>query len=163
MTAIAVFNKSPAPTQLNAAIVAGPLSTAMTAAKSYDGTEAVGTSMQKVFTAGAAGSQLPKLKLRFGSTAGAQAIGTTNASVARIWLNNGGVNTVATNNILFDEVKIPASLMSQTDKPSQSIADYDFGLLALPSGWNVYVGIATAIGGTACAVIPSMVGGGDYA
>jgi len=162
MAAIAVFNKAPQPTQVNASLVPGPLSTAMTAAKSYDGTEAVGTSMQKVFTAGNAASQLPKLRLRFGSTAGAQASGTTNATVARIWLNNGGANTTATNNILIGEVTIAATAMSQTAGVVQP-SDFDFGLLTIPSGWNVYVGLATAVGGTACALIPSMVGGGDYA
>lgn len=162
MAAIAVFNKAPQPTQLNASLVPGPLSTAMTAAKSYDGTEAEGTAMRKVFTAGAAGAQLPKLKLRFGSTAGAQASGTTNATVARIWLNNGGLNTVATNNVLIGEVTIAATPMSQTAGITQP-SDFDFGLLSVPAGWNVYVGLATAIGGTACALIPSMVGGGDYA
>lgn len=161
MTAIAVFNKAPQPTQINAGLIPGPLSTAMTAAKSYDGTEAVGTSMQKVFTAGNAGAQLPKLKLRFGSTAGAQASGTTNATVARIWLNNGNANTTATNNILVGEVTIAATAMSQTAGVTQP-SDYDFGLLAVPAGWNVYVGLATAVGGTNCAIIPSMVGGGDY-
>lgn len=162
MTAIAVFNKAPQPTQLNAALVPGPLSTAMAAAKSYDGTEAVGTAMQLVFTAGSAGAQLPKLKLRFGSTAGAQATGTTNATVARIWLNNGSANTTATNNILLGEVTCPATAMSQTAEITQP-TDFDFGLLSVPAGWRVYVGLATAVGGTACALIPSMVGGGDYA
>jgi len=162
MTAISAFNQAPSPTQVNAAIVPGPLSTAMTAAKSYDGTEAVGTAMQKVFTSGSSASQLPKLKLRFGSTAGAQASGTTNATVARIWLNNGSVNTTATNNILIGEINVPATAMSQTASVTQP-TDYDFGLLTIPAGWNVYVGLATAIGGTNCALIPSMVGGGDFA
>ena len=162
MAAVTVLNKVAQPSQLNAAIIPGPLSSALTAAKSYDGTEAVGTSMQKVFVAGTAGAQLPKLKLRFGAVAGTQASGTTNASVARIWLNNGGVNTTATNNILIGEVSLPATAMSQTASVAQP-SDFDFGLLTVPNGWCVYVGIATAIGGTNCAVIPSMVGGGDYA
>jgi len=162
MAAITIFDSAPNPTQINASLVPGPLSTAMTAAKSYDGTEAAGTAMQKVFTAGAAGSQLPKLKLRFGSTAGAQATGTTNATVARIWLNNGSVNTTATNNILIGEINVPATAMSQTASITQP-NDFDFGLLTVPNGWSVYVGLATAVGGTACALIPSMVGGGDFA
>ena len=162
MAAITVFNGAPAPTQLNAAVVPGPLSTTMTATKSYDGTESTATAIQKVFTCATAGSQLPKLKLRFGSTAGAQAVGTTNATVARIWLNNGSVNTTSTNNILIGEITVAATLMTQTASVSQP-TDFDFGLLTLPAGWTVWVGLATAIGGTACALIPSMVGGGDYA
>lgn len=162
MTAITIFDSIPQPTQLNAAIAAAPLSTAMTAAKSYDGTEATGTAMRLVFTAASVGSQLPKLKLRFGSTAGAQATGTTNATVARIWLNNGGANTTATNNILVGEIAVAATLMTQAAAVTQP-TDFDFGLLSVPAGWNVYVGLATAVGGTACALIPSMVGGGDFA
>jgi len=162
MAAIAVFNNAPSPTQLNASTVAEPLSAAMTATKSYDGTETVGTSMRLVYTAGSAGGQLPKLKLRFGSTAGAQATGTTSATVARIWLNNGSANTTATNNILIGEITVAATAMSQTASITQP-TDFDFGLLSVPAGWRVYVGLATAVGGTACALIPSMVGGGDYA
>lgn len=162
MTAITVLDSIPQPTQLNASLVPGPLSTAMTASKSYDGTETVGTAMQLVFIANSAGSQLPKLKLRFGSTAGAQASGTTNATVARIWLNNGSANTTATNNILIGEIKCDATPMSQTSSVTQP-TDFDFGLLSIPNGWRVYVGLATAVGGTNCALIPSMVGGGDYA
>ena len=162
MAAVSVFNSAPSPTQINASIVVAPLSTAMTATKSYDGTEAVGTAMRLVYTARSTGGQLPKLKLRFGSTAGAQAVGTTTATVARIWLNNGSVNTTATNNVLIGEVSIAATLMTQTASVSQP-SDFDFGLLTVRAGWQVYVGLATAVGGTACAIIPSMVGGGDFA
>ncbi len=162
MAAITILNQAPSPSQINAATVPGPLSTAMTAAKSYDGTEAVGTSMQLVYTAGTAGGQLPKLKLRFGSTAGAQATGTTSATVARIWLNNGSANTTSTNNILIGEISVAATAMSQTASITQP-TDFDFGLLTVPAGWRVYVGLATAVGGTACALIPSMIGGGDFA
>lgn len=162
MTAVTVFNSAPSPTQLNAAIVAAPLSAAMTATKSYDGTEAVGTAMRLVYTAPSTGGQLPKLKLRFSSTAGAQAVGTTTATVARIWLNNGSVNTTATNNILIGEITCAATAMSQVAAITQP-SDFDFGLLSVPAGWQVYVGLATAVGGTACALMPSMVGGGDFA
>jgi hypothetical protein len=161
MTAITLFDTTPAPTQINAALAPVKLSTAMGVTKNRDGTEAVGTAMGLVYTVGTAGGQLPKLKTRFGSTAGAQATGTTTASVMRIWANNGSVNTTATNNYLLGEVSIPATLMKETDAVVQP-SDFDFGLLSLPAGYKIYAGLATAIGGTACALDVSMLGGGDF-
>ena len=163
MTAITVFNNSPAPSQINTPQPVVLLSTAMTLAKNRDGSEAVGTSMGLVYVVGTAGGQLPKLKVRFGSTAGAQATGTTNATVVRIWANNGvGVNTTPANNILLGEVTCAATLMTETVAIVQP-TDFDFGLLALPAGYKIYAGLATAIGGTNCALAVSMPGGGDYA
>lgn len=162
MTAVTVTNTYIAPTQINAALAVVLLSTAMTATKNRDGTEAVGTSMGLVYTVGSAGGQLPKLRARFGSTAGAQAVGTTTATVLRIWANNGSVNTTATNNYLLGEISIAATLMSETAAVSQP-SDFDFGLLSLPSGYRIYSGLATAIGGTACALAVNMLGGGDFA
>lgn len=136
------------------------LSTAMTSTKNYDGTDTAGTALGLVYTAGANGSQLPPLRLRYGSTNGAAASGTTSATVARIFLNNGSANTTATNNIFLDEVTIPATTMTQTTALAQPI-DYDFENMVIPGGWKVYVGLATAVGGTNCAIIASMPGGGD--
>jgi len=33
--------------------------------------------------------------------------------------------------------------------------------MVIPGGWKVYIGLATAVGGTNCAIIASMPGGGD--
>lgn len=163
MTAITVFNNGPVPTQINGGQPVVLLTTAMTLAKNRDGSEAVGTSMGLVHVVGTAGGQLPKLRCRFGSTAGAQATGTTNASVVRIWANNGtGVNTTPANNWLLGEVPIPATLMSEVAKVTQP-EDFDFGLLSLPAGFKIYAGLATAIGGTNCALAVNMLGGGDFA
>jgi len=162
MAAITVFDSIPQPTQLNATLPVVLLSTALTNTKNRDGTEAVGTSMGLVFTCGSAGSQLPKLKIRFGSTAGATASGTTAATVVRIWANNGSTNTTATNNILLGEVSVAATAMSEVASVTQP-TDFDFGLLSLPATYRIYVGLATAIGGTNCALACSMPGGGDYA
>ena len=160
--AITVFNSAPSPSQINAGTVGSLLSAAMTATKSYDGTEAVGTAMGLIYTVGAAGGQLPKLKVRFGSTAGAQATGTTAATVLRIWINNSGVNTTSTNNVLIGEITCAATAMSQVAAITQP-SDFDFGLLSLPAGYRIYAGLATAVGGTACALAVSMLGGGDFA
>ena len=160
--AITVFNSAPAPSQINAAVPVGLLSTGMTVGKNRDGTEAVGTSMVLAYTVGSAGGQLPKLKIRFGSTAGSQATGTTTATVVRIWANNGSANTTATNNYLIGEVSVAATAMSEVAAVTQP-TDFDFGLLSLPAGFKIYAGLATAVGGTACALAVSMLGGGDFA
>lgn len=163
MAAITVFNNAPSPTQLNAgAALNALLSTAMTNTKNYDGTEAVGTAMALIFTAGSAGSQLPKLRVRYASTNGAAASGTTTATVVRIWANNGSVNTTATNNIFLGEVNVPVVTMSQVASVTQP-TDFDFSLLSVPAGYRIYAGLATAIGGTNCALAVNMLGGGDYA
>lgn len=148
------------PQTINTHIVSGILATAMTSTKAYDGTEATGTgSMVLLYTAGANGSQLPKLRIKVGSSAGATASGTTNATVVRVWFNNGSVNTTSTNNGLYDEVAIPATVITAVAATTQYTLD--FGNLMLPAGWRVYAGLATAIGGTNCALIVSMPGGGD--
>ena len=160
---IAVFNSTPTPSQINAALPAVKLTTAMTLTKNRDGTEIVGTSMGQVYTVGTAGGQLPKLRVRFGSAAGAQATGTTAANVVRIWANNGtGPNTTATNNYLIGEVDVPATVMKETGSVVQPL-DFDFGLLSLPAGFKIFAGLATAIGGTNCALDVNMLGGGDFA
>ena len=163
MAAITVLDSAPSPTQINAgAALNALLSTAMTNTKYYDGTEAAGTAMALIYTAGTAGSQLPKLRVRYASTNGATASGTTTATVVRIWANNGSANTTATNNIFLGEVSVPAVTMSQVAALAQP-TDYDFGLLTIPAGYRIYAGLATAINGTNCALAVNMLGGGDFA
>ena len=72
------------------------LSTAMTNTKAFDGTEAVGTAMALVFTAGANGSRLDQVKGKYTSTNGATVSGTSAATLLRFWLNNGSANTSPT-------------------------------------------------------------------
>lgn len=164
MAAITVFNQAPSPTQINAGAANNALlSTAMTNTKNYDGTEAVGTAMALVFTAGTGGAQLPKLRVRYASTNGAAASGTTAATVVRFWANNGIANTTATNNIFLGEMAVPSATMSQTALSYGTELNYDFGLLTVPAGYRIYAGLATAIGGTNCALAVNMLGGGDFA
>lgn len=148
------------PQNPNAPIPNVLISTAMTTAKGYDGTDAAGTALAAVYTVGANGGQLPKMRIKYGGTAGAAGSGTTTATVLRIFFNNGSANTTAANNILFDEVTIPAQAMSVVAGTPQ--LTYDFGNLVLPAGWKVYAGLATALGGTTCALAVSMPGGGDF-
>ena len=64
------------------------------------------------------------------------------ASVARIYLNNGAVNTTATNNVFFGEVALPAT----TANAAGATIDIDYPLnFALPAGFKIYFGLGTAV------------------
>ena len=107
VTSTPIFPQTPNTGALNAI-----LSTAMTNTKAFDGTEATGTAMALVFTAGADGSRIDQIVCRLASTNGATASGTSNATVVRFWINNNSVNTTATNNIFLGEVAIPATAVT---------------------------------------------------
>jgi hypothetical protein len=101
-----------------------------------------------VFAADATnGSFLQKLKIR--------PKGTNVASVMRVFLNNGGVSTTATNNTLFDEISLPAT----TNTEVAALAGFEYPVnLALPAGYRVHVTLGTAVaGGYAVTGV-----GGDY-
>jgi len=69
-------------------------------------------------------------------------IGTNVASVARVWINNGGVTTVANNNTLFTEVALPAITLNE------AIGQVDIPIsmkLFLPQSYNVYVTLGTTV------------------
>lgn len=136
------------------------LTTAMTNTKAFDGTEATGTAMALVYTAGSSGSRVDKLNIRYQSTAGATASGTTSATLVRIWINNGSVNTTASNNILLAEVAVPAQAVTALGTsvlPVFTVTD----IPTLPAGYKLYAGLTVAVGGTNCAVGVSAAGG-DY-
>ena len=64
----------------------------------------------------------------------------TNATVCRIWLNNGSVTTTATNNTLWDEITLPATTVSEVNAQ----ANYELPLnFALPPGDRIYVTVGT--------------------
>ena len=87
-----------------------------------------------VHTAGANGSAIDRLRFK--------AIGTNVATVARIFINNGSTNATATNNNFFGEYSLPATTASNT----VGTADIDYPMgIRLPSGWKVYVGVATTV------------------
>ncbi len=69
-------------------------------------------------------------------------LGTNSAAtVARVWINNGGVNTTAANNTLFDEITLPSTTAIQT----AAQANYELPLnFALPSTDRIYVTLGTA-------------------
>ena len=65
----------------------------------------------------------------------------SNATVARIWVNNGATTATGTNNTLFDEITLPTTTVSQV----AGQANYELPLnFALPAGYRIYVTLGTA-------------------
>lgn len=85
-------------------------------------------------TAGANGEYVRDLRFR--------SLGTNVQTVARIFINNGGDNAVAANNILFDEITLPAT----TAAANAAIAPYVLPLnLGLPAGYRILVTLGTTV------------------
>ena len=101
-------------------------------------TDLTSGTIYEIFTAsGADDSWLRYIKFR--------TLGTNIATVARIWINNGGTTTNASNNVLFTEVTLPASTLSQNFAQVDITAALNIGI---PSGYKVFVtlGINVAAG-----------------
>jgi hypothetical protein len=156
VTATPIFTQAPNAGALNAI-----LSTAMTNTKAFDGTEATGTAMALVFTAGADGSRIDQVVCRLASTNGATASGTSAATLVRFWINNGSANTTAGNNIFLGEVAIPATAV--TALGTSALTTYSLTLpvngLNLPATYRIYAGTTVAAGGTNIAIAVSAFGG----
>jgi hypothetical protein len=116
------------------------VSTAMTNTKAMDGTEAVGTSMVLAFTAGANGSRIDSIIVRYTATNGSTATGTSAASVIRLWVNNGAANTTATTQPQVFQLPVDG--------------------YSLPASYRIYAGNTVAAGGVLAFQIS--VTGGDY-
>jgi hypothetical protein len=86
------------------------------------------------FTAGANGGYIQRIKFR--------TLGTNlAATVARIWINNGGVTGTSTNNTLWDEITLPTTTNSEV----AAQANYELPLnFALPPTYRIYVTLGTA-------------------
>jgi len=139
------------------------LSTAMTNTKAFDGTEAAGTAMVLVFTAGANGARIDQVTCRFASTNGATASGTSAASLIRFWINNGAVNTTASNNIFIGEVAMAATAVTAlgTSALTVNYLTLPTGGLNIPATYRIYAGSTVAAGGTNIAFAVNAIGG-DY-
>lgn len=101
------------------------------AANDYTG---AGANNSLVFTAGANGSYVERLRFKAG--------GTNVASVMRIFINNGSANTSATNNVFYGEVSLPATTAIATAATVE--IDYPMGFV-LPASFRIYVGLGTAV------------------
>ena len=99
------------------------------------------------FTASSNGGYIQRIRFR--------ALGTNVATVARVFINNGGVTGTTANNILWDEISLPATTLSETS----ALPTYELPLnIALPAGYKLFVTLGTAVAaGFAITVI-----GGKY-
>lgn len=107
---------------------ASVLATANTA---KDGTGTVLT----IFTSDATnGGRVEKVKVR--------AIGTNVATALRVFINNGSTNATAANNVLYQEMTIAATTLSEV----AALADNEMVLaLPLPAGYKLNVTIGTTV------------------
>ena len=98
-------------------------------------------------TAGADGSRFDRLYL--------QPVGTNTASVARLWLNNGGVTTTAANNRWFLDFTLAATTNSIVASIPAIIAELN---LRVQATYRLYLTLGT----TVAAGYHGLVEGGNY-
>lgn len=158
VTATPIFAQTPNVGALNAIV-----STAMTNTSAFDGTQATGTAMALCYTAGANGSRVDQITVRYSSTNGLSASGTSSASVVRFWINNGSANTTAGNNIFIGEVAMAAQAVTAlgTSALPVNALTIPTGGLNIPAGYRIYAGATVAAGGTNIAFAINAIGG-DY-
>lgn len=88
-----------------------------------------------VFTADATeGGRLEKLRIR--------SLGTNIATVMRVWINNGSTTGTAANNVLYTEITLGATTVSQVAALREDEIPM---LLALPAGYRIYVTVGTTV------------------
>jgi hypothetical protein len=99
------------------------------------------------FTASETGGYVQRMRFR---PQGANA-----ATVARVFINNGGVTGTSANNILWDEISLPATTNSEVS----ALPTYELPLnFALPPSYRLFVTLGTVVvGGFSITVI-----GGKY-
>lgn len=137
------------------------LSTAMTGTSQFDGTQAVGTSMALLCTAGSDGMRLDSIQALYSAIAGTIPSGVSNRTVLRAWANDPvGANTVATNNRFLGSVIVPGvdyTAPTLLVQQNPIVLPLNPGLSFIPALWRVYVGLTVAMGGTNCALSVSPV------
>lgn len=69
-------------------------------------------------------------------------IGTNVQTVLRVFINNGSTNATPANNVLIDEVVLPATTLTETDLMGIFRCSIN---RALPPGYKINVVLATAI------------------
>ena len=119
----------------NSGLIVGP-----SANTAQDGT---GANIYKLFTAGANGSYVQKVRFR--------PVGSPAATVCRIFVSSS-TTTNATNTWLYDEITLPAVTLSQTAASSVFELPINF---ALPASYLLYVTFGTSTGsaGTGYSVV----------
>lgn len=116
-----------------------------------------GTSANDVlcYTAGANGSFLSKLRFTPRSNSGAP---TTAVAAARIYINNGATAGTASNNVLYGELGLPATVTGVT--ATAAVPSFEIPMnIQLPASYRVYVGV-TAFTANAYWMVTAI--GADY-
>ena len=113
-----------------------------TANTAKDGTGTV----LNVFTADATNGGFVQ-RIRFRSA------GTNIATVARVFINNGSTNATAANNILYDEITLAATTLSEV--AAQPVYELPLNF-ALPPGYKLNVTLGTTV---AAGYYVSVIGG----
>jgi hypothetical protein len=102
-----------------------------------DGTGTVAT----LFTAGADGARVERIRAR--------AAGTNVATVLRIFINNGGSNAVAANNILYADKTLAATTASEVASLALNelpdTTDTTAFPIVLPPGYKIIATLGTAV------------------
>lgn len=112
-----------------------------TANTAKDGTGTVLT----CFTADVDGAFVQRIRFR--------AAGTNIATVARVFINNGSANSTPANNILYDEITLAATTLSEV----AALATYELPInFALPAGYKLNVTLGTTV---AAGYFVSVIGG----
>lgn len=70
------------------------------------------------------------------------ALGTNVATVLRVWINNGATTATAANNVMYKNITLPATTVSQTAQLTEQQVNLD---LSLPPGYKLYVTLGTAV------------------
>jgi len=117
--------------------------TIATANTAKDGTGTVVTS----HTAGANGSRVEKVRFR--------ALGTNVATVVRCFINNGATNATATNNVLFEELTLPSTTLSEV---AQLLTQEMLLNIVLPAGYKLNFTVGTTVAAGYAITVVS----GDY-
>jgi hypothetical protein len=72
----------------------------------------------------------------------ARPLGTNVATVLRVFINNGAVNTTAANNALIAELTLPATTLSEVSAQPDFVLPLNF---ALPAGYKINCTLGTAV------------------
>ena len=116
--------------------------TVITATADYTG---VSTNHMLVFTADATNGSFIQ-RLRFKAEGG-----TTTATCARIYINNGGDPTLAQNNAFYGECALP--LVTAINTAATSDLEYAMNIMLNP-GFRIYVGLAATTSAAGWNVTP---------
>lgn len=87
-----------------------------------------------VFTASDKGGYVQRIRFK--------PLGTNVATVARVWLNNGGDTTTAANNAFWDDISLPSTTTSEVS--AQPTFELPLNM-ALPANYELIVTLGTAV------------------